>query len=286
MSEETQEEAIRPSPRKARVVNTLILLNIVMFAITYLASYQWDLDLYRILGLHHPDSEYFAWYQFITHIFMHGSFFHIFINMFVLWMFGTVLEKVWRGKRFVFFYFFTGLGAAVLHLAVATYNLSDLKTAVNQYIENPGYERFVSFKEEYIDAIPPAYANRADSLQNYWGENNNDQQFQQQSVQLVENYLSQRVNQPTVGASGAIFGLLLAFGVLFPNVMIYLYFLFPVKAKYFVMIIGAFELYRGIFGENVSIANFAHLGGMIFGFILLKIWGMNAKNVKSYLKHP
>lgn len=281
MSEEN--EQIRPSAhqKKAKSVNTIILINVIVFIVVYWLGNRYNLDLYSILALHHPTSPLFEWHQLITHMFMHGGYFHILINMFILWMFGTVLETIWGTKRFLFFYFFTGLGAAGLHLAVNSYSLTQLQNEAVQFIQSPTYEGFVEFKEKHIDPLPPRFANEADRLTNSWQTSRGNEVHIEQSVQLVQNYVETMVNRPTVGASGAIFGLLLAFGVLFPNVKIYLYFLLPIKAKYFVIGLGLIELYNGLFGQNVGIANFAHLGGMVFGYILLKIWGDKAKPIQK-----
>jgi membrane associated rhomboid family serine protease len=276
-------EQIRPSvhQKKARSVNTIILINVVLFILVLWLGRSYDINLYDVLALHHPTSPLFEWHQLITHIFMHGGYFHIFINMFILWMFGTVLETIWGTKRFLIYYFFTGLGAAALHLAVNTYTIDRLQEDAGQYMQSPTYERFVEFKETHIDPLPPRFANRADRLTNSWEGARGNLTYREQSVELIREYVEATINRPTVGASGAIFGLLLAFGVLFPNVHIYLYFLFPIKAKYFVIGLGLIELYSGLFGQNVGIANFAHLGGMVFGFILLKIWGQKAKPPKK-----
>jgi membrane associated rhomboid family serine protease len=277
MSEEN--EQIRPSAhqKKARSVNTIILINVVLFILALWLDRSRDFNLYNVLALHYPTSPLFEWHQLVTHMFMHGGYFHIFINMFILWMFGTVLETIWGTKRFLIFYFFTGLGAAALHLAVSSYSINRLQEDAIQYVQSPTFEGFVDFKEQHIDPLPPRFSNRADRLTNSWQVTPASPTYREQSVQLVQEYVEATINRPTVGASGAIFGLLLAFGVLFPNVRIYLYFLFPIKAKYFVIGLGLIELYSGLFGQNVGIANFAHLGGMVFGFILLKIWGDKAK---------
>jgi membrane associated rhomboid family serine protease len=276
-------EQIRPSvhQKKARSVNTIILINVILFILVLWLGRSYDINLYDVLALHHPTSPLFEWHQLITHIFMHGGYFHIFINMFILWMFGTVLETIWGTKRFLVYYFFTGLGAAALHLAVNTYTIDRLQEDAGQFMQSPTYERFVEFKETHIDPLPPRFSNRADRLANSWEGARGNLTYREQSVELIREYVEATINRPTVGASGAIFGLLLAFGVLFPNVHIYLYFLFPIKAKYFVIGLGLIELYSGLFGQNVGIANFAHLGGMVFGFILLKIWGQKAKPPKK-----
>lgn len=263
--------------RKAKSVNYLIVVNVIVFLLTYILDYSGQANLYNILGLHHPKSELFQPHQMVTHIFMHGGYFHIFINMFILWMFGSPLEMVWGTKRFLFFYFFTGFGAAALHLAVTGLSLDKIENQASAFAEAPSYDGFMDFKEEYIDALPPKYVNAADNFALEWSGDRNNPAHSQRAVMIVQSHLKASIDKPTVGASGAIYGLLIAFGMLFPNIYIFLYFLIPIKAKYFVILLGAIELYSGLFGQNVSIANFAHLGGMIFGWILLKIWGDKAK---------
>ena len=274
-----EQEEYRSIRRKNKVTNILILTNAILFVIVIFLQQQGARNLYDLLALYHPRSDKFQIFQLITHMFMHGGFLHIFINMFVLWMFGSVLEGVWGSKRFIIFYFFTGLGAAGLHLAATSYRLNQLQEEVQQYAESPDLEGFMNFKEEHINDLPtrPQFQlpQEFDSLQQEWSNGQNGAQLEERSVELVRNYYQFIEQRPTVGASGAIYGLLLAFGVLFPNVVILLFFFIPMKAKYFVILIGLLQLYSGIFGENASVANFAHLGGMLFGFILLKIWGMN-----------
>lgn len=196
------------------VVKNLIIINGLMYLATIVLGTK-DVDLIRYLALYNPHSKLFHPYQFVTHMFMHGGFGHIFFNMFGLWMFGANIERVWGPKRFLFYYMITGLGAAFVH-TVVNYN----SPVILPY-----------------DGI-------------YW-------------------------DVPTVGASGAIYGVLLAFGMLFPNVIIYFNFLFPIKAKYFVLIFGAIELFSGFKSAGDNVAHFAHLGGMIFGFILIQYWRRN-----------
>lgn len=270
-----EHEPVRPGrgQKKAKSVNYLIIANVIV----YLLTLYYGPVFYDILGLHHPKSSLFEPHQLISHIFMHGGYFHIFINMFILWMFGTALELIWGARRFLVYYFLTGLGAAALHLAVTTYSLERLEREARQFIESPSYEGFIDFKEEYIDGLPPRFENEADNLLFKWESAGEESGYSHEAVELIQKHVQTNIDKPTVGASGAIYGLLMAFGMLFPNVYIYLYFLFPIKAKYFVILLGIIELYSGLFGQNVSIANFAHLGGMLFGFILLKIWGDKAK---------
>lgn len=278
---------------RSKTVNIIIAINVAIFALEFFAPAIpfVSRELMASLALYHPRSENFQFYQFITHIFMHGGVWHIAINMFVLWMFGNVLEGVWGPKRFLIFYFVTGLGAAGLHMGTTTLRMDNLQTEVQEYAQDPGSEEFAEFKEEHItpllENMPPAMARRYqsyDSLLNAWQDNPNAAGAEDRSVELVRNYYHEMINTPTVGASGAIYGLLLAFGMLFPNMLILLFFFIPMKAKYFVIFIGLFELYVGVFGETTSIANFAHLGGMLFGFILLKIWGVKPGEVERLIR--
>jgi membrane associated rhomboid family serine protease len=161
-------------------------------------------------------------------MFMHGGFTHILFNMYTLFIFGSVLERVWGSQKFLFYYFVTGIGAALLHLGVMALQL-------NGYI----------------------------------ADLNAGNMFAQAGIQDI-------LTTPTVGASGAIYGLLLAYGMLFPNNIMQL--IFPpvaLKAKWFVIIFGALELLLGLSGRGGDIAHFAHLGGMIFGFFLILYWKKN-----------
>ena len=225
------------------VVKNLLIINGLFFLAT-MALGRYGIDLVELLGLFIPQSEYFRPHQLVSYIFMHGGMNHIFFNMFALWMFGNAIENYWGGKRFLIYYMVTGLGAGFIHLGVMEIQL------------------FSVLKELSFDQIEMVKNEGSAVLQA--GQNYSESALAQLNLLL---------NTPTVGASGSVFGLLLAFGMMFPNAQIYLYFLFPIKAKYFVIGYGLIELFSGISnraGDNV--AHFAHLGGMIFGFILIKFW--------------
>lgn len=233
------------------VVKNLLIINGLMFLLTLVFGRTGNggLVLNQTLGLYMFESANFRPYQLITHMFMHGSFGHIFMNMFALVMFGSSLEKVWGGKRFLIYYLVTGFGAAILHMGVNWIE-------ANQILNN--------FSASEADAIKQLVINSGYEVINE-GKNYSDQ---------VLAKLNLIYNIPVVGASGAVFGILLGFGMLFPNTeLIMLFFPVPIKAKYFVIMYGLIELFSGISnrpGDNV--AHFAHIGGMIFGFILIKIW--------------
>lgn len=181
------------------VVKNLLIINALMYlAYVVLAKIQ-VVDLSYWLGIWSLQTGMFRIWQPITYMFMHGSFDHLFFNMFSLWMFGATLENIWGPKRFLFFYLICGIGAGLLNMLVPGVHLS-------------------------------------------------------------------------VGASGAVYALLLAFGIMFPNEYIYLYFLVPIKTKWFIIAMVALELFEGIFRSSDGIAHFAHLGGMLIGFIILMIW--------------
>ncbi len=221
------------------VVKILLIINVAMFLLCMAFP-----NLQAYLAIYSFRSEFFKPFQLITHMFMHGDIWHLFFNMFALYMFGKVLEDVWGQKRFFLYYFVTGLGAALLHLGIMELEIQAL------------------IKEMPIGNVDEVLSEGAQVLQR--GKNYIDPQSRDLNLLL---------NIPTVGASGAVYGLLLAFGMLFPNVLLYVYFAIPIKAKYLVMIFTAIELYLGFVnrgGDNV--AHFAHLGGMLFGLFFILIW--------------
>jgi membrane associated rhomboid family serine protease len=269
-------KVLRPAIKNLLIINGLFFLATISFTYIYL------IDLYDILGLHLIGSEKFHLYQFITYMFMHGGFSHILFNMFALWMFGNVLENYWGSKRFLIYYFVTGIGAAIIYKLWLYYDLKPILDVIDAQLANPNVASFSEFLKSSSFKIV------SQDMQNNYNEfvlKYNTAQ-PEQVVNLIRDFFVQYridyMNAPVVvGASGAVFGLLLAFGMLFPNSLIYLYFFIPVKAKYFVIIYGAIELFSGISSPNSNVAHFAHLGGMLFGFILIKLWGK-----KSYFDNP
>ena len=265
------------------VVKNLLIIN----GLFYLASLVLEsrgIDLTDRLGLHYFAASDFQPYQLITYMFMHGSFMHLFFNMFALWMFGNTLENYWGPKRFLTYYLITGVGAAICHYTILYFQIQPTLEFVNNYLTNPSLNEFQTFIsspdlklttqtaiDHYNELIPTTY-NTALST-------NNANEALRISVEYMQLYKADFLNSPViVGASGSVFGILLAFGMLFPNTMLYIYFAIPIKAKWFVILYGAAELYSGISnspGDNV--AHFAHLGGMLFGFILIKFWQKNTK---------
>jgi membrane associated rhomboid family serine protease len=261
------------------IVKNLLIINVLVFLVQQLFEARGisfgenilhtPITFDDVFALHYWGSPKFRWWQLFTHMFMHGSISHIFFNMFALWMFGRILENVWGPQRFLIFYFVCGIGAALCHLGVLTYEFQPFHHAFAQYQQNPNIGDFVRIANAY----PVDYPN-ANLFLNQWQM----QPGPLDSATSIE-ILKTHMNEATVGASGAIFGLLFAFGYLFPNTLLYLYFAIPVKAKYFVAGYAILELFSGIrnsAGDNI--AHFAHLGGMLFAFILLRIWKDKNRN--------
>ncbi|MEI6049452.1 MAG: rhomboid family intramembrane serine protease [Bacteroidota bacterium] len=233
------------------VVKNIILLNVLMLLADYAAKSVFGTDLTMVLGLYFPKSDQFMPVQIVTHIFMHGGFWHIFFNMYALYIFGGVLENVWGPKRFFIYYMVCGLGAALIHESVIAFQYNHLAQSLSvenlQLVLNEGT---AYFREGKV--------------------------FTDQTMQSLQILL----NTPTVGASGAIFGVLLAFGVLFPNTQLMLLLPpIPIRAKYFVMIYGAIELYLAVTQPGSNIAHAAHLGGMLFGYLLIRYWQKTTKTL-------
>ncbi len=234
------------------------------------------IDLTEKLALYFPGSPHFRPYQLVTHIFMHANFMHLFLNMFALYMFGKVLEMVWGPKRFLIYFLVTGLGAATLHLFVNYLELSHVAKTVDAFVNTPSPELLSSFVKANLGGrnIPELH-----DFINKWSETPGNPALTQQGVDIVQQIFEQRINIPTVGASGAVYGILLAFGVLFPNTELMLLFPpVPIKAKYFVIGYGLIELYQGFTQSNSDVAHFAHLGGMLFGYLLIRYWNISSKN--------
>ncbi len=267
------------------VVKNLLIINGLFFLATLASETQFGIDLADLLGLHFPLSSDFRPYQIITYMFMHGSFMHLFFNMFALWMFGNTLENYWGPKRFLTYYLITGIGAALCHYTVVYFEMKPALEIINNYLANPSLQDFQAFissdhlkmssqvaVNHYNELIPKAFSHALAS--------NNMNEALQISIDYMQIYKADLLNAPVVvGASGSVFGILLAFGMLFPNTMLYIYFAIPIKAKWFVILYGAAELYSGIAnsaGDNV--AHFAHLGGMLFGFMLIKLWQKKSNN--------
>ena len=273
---------LRPSSfdRFPMVVKNILIINGLMYLATMVLQNTFNIDLSNYLGLFFFTSEYFKPHQIISHMFMHGSLMHIFSNMFALWMFGSILENAWGPKRFLIFYLICGLGGAITHMAFTAYQIHLVQGEINLFFESVTIDNFKMLLEGHRSLLYDSdYINQANTLLNTWSQNPSDSTMILQAKILAQKLTSMEANIPVVGASGAVFGVLLAFGMLFPNTYLYLMFPpIPIKAKYFVIFYGAFELYAGVSGTQEGVAHFAHLGGMLFGFIMIKYWNKTRKD--------
>lgn len=225
------------------VVKNLLIINGLFFAATFVFQSS-GIDLTMLLGAFYFDSPYFKVWQLVTYMFMHANIGHIFFNMFALFMFGGMLETRWGAKRFINFYLITGLGAVALQMAVQAYEVHQITGSFTNHIQNFDFNSIPLVQRQTLLGI-------------YGG--------------------------PMVGASGAIFGILVGFGMLYPNMELMMLFLpIPIKAKYFVTGYIIIELFSGVAKvPGDSVAHFAHLGGALLGFILVKLWE-NKNNDRFY----
>ena len=209
------------------MTKNLLVVNVLAFIATFVFERS-GVDLTRLLGLHFFLASEFHIYQFITYMFLHGGFTHILFNMYALWMFGSVIERVWGSKKFLFYYICCGVGAGFTQELVQyiTYSMEDI--AAYQYVNAGGVQM------------------TTDAYINLW---------------------------TTIGASGAVYGILLAFGMIFPNERLFIIpFPFPIKAKWLIVGYIAIELFSAMSGPGDGVAHMAHLGGMLFGFLLIRYW--------------
>jgi membrane associated rhomboid family serine protease len=252
------------------VVKNLIIINAALLLLTMLLE-RTGVDLVRYLGLFYPASQYFMPHQLVTHMFMHGGLMHILFNMYALWIFGSALEQVWGGKRFLVYYFVTGLGAAALHTFVSWMEISHVQSAAKALMNTLTPDAFEEFVVKYFSKNVDAGA--LDAFVSRWSASPGSPAMAAQAEETVNGFIRGMMNIPTVGASGAVFGVLLAFGMLFPNTQLMLLFPpVPIKAKFFVIAYGVLELALGVSNQGSNIAHFAHVGGMLFGFLLIKYW--------------
>ena len=249
-------------------VKQLLIINVLFFIGTQFVG---EDIAFKVLALHSPLNSDFKFWQLITHMFMHGGFMHIFFNMFALISFGSLLEQMWGAKKFLFFYFSCGLGAAALHMGVNYWEIHGLlENAASLGLSDSAIHTLLNTDFTNIDL----FNQEATRLIQSEGKMNLADELNVQSI-----YDAAVINQiPAVGASGAIYGLLVAFAFMFPNAELMMMFIpIPIKAKYFVPAIVALDMYLGVtgkslFGSGGGVAHFAHIGGALIGFIMMYYW--------------
>jgi len=264
------------------IVKNIIIINVIV-VLAQFALGKYGINLGDYLGLHYWQSPRFHWWQLITHMFVHGdpydvqeTIMHIFFNMFALWMFGRILENMWGPKRFLIFYLVCGVGAALCHLSVLTFQFHGFYNDFMAYQLHPSITQFAQFVKHHNNISDIL---QVSTLQSFWASHPDCSDCGDVSKKLIFDVYNGMINENTVGASGAVFGVLFAFGYLFPNTLLYVYFAIPVKAKWVVAVYALIELFAGVRNSSTdNIAHFAHLGGMLFAFILLRIWKRTNRN--------
>lgn len=227
---------------------SLIAVNAIFYVVTYLIPGMEE-KMVDLFALFFPRNDKFVWWQLVTNMFMHGGFTHILFNMYALWAFGSPLEIMWGKRRFLLFYFLSGIGAGVIYTIVNYYQFNNLYNDVIALgVSASDIDKFLELANMNSSVVPEPF--KTSLLHLYW--------------------------IPAVGASGAIYGVLVAFGMLFPNAKLALIFLpVPIPAKYFIPVLIGLDLFSGITGFSIfggGIAHFAHIGGAIIGFLLMWYW--------------
>lgn len=259
------------------IIKNLLIINVLFFLAQQAFEAKGSISLEDLFGLHHVRSPLFQPWQIITHMFLHGSLGHLFANMFALWMFGSVLENMWGPKRFITFYFLCGLGAALIQLASLWYQFHDVLSLFLTIKNQPTPDTVSLFFHQYglVDSEKGA------SLLNAYLSEPSNVQISNQVVAYISDITYTAISNPTIGASGAVFGILAAFVYLFPNTHIYLYFLVPIKAKWIGLGYFGYEIFSAIQNSpGNNIAHWAHVGGGIVGFLLVITW--NKTNRKQF----
>lgn len=235
-------------------IKHLLIINVLFYAATYAMPNMQD-RMFELFALFYPESNAFKPWQFLTHMFMHGGLMHIVFNMYALWAFGSPLEKMWGRNKFLFFYFSAGFGAAIIYTGVNYYQFSNtFNDLLALGLQNADIQNILStgtYNSEILNSISES------KLANFY----------------------QIYRTPAVGASGAIYGVLVAFGMSFPNSKLALiFFPVPVAAKYFIPVLIGLDLFSGVTGFSIfgqGIAHFAHIGGALIGFIIMMYWKNN-----------
>ena len=249
------------------VVKNILIINVILYLATLmlptiLKRYGIDIRLEDVLGMHYFGSSKFNLLQIVSYMFMHGSVTHILFNMFAVYMFGPIFEQVWGSKKFLFYYLFTGIGAGLIQQLFWYVELGGVFNAMNVAISSGSSQGLVPFTE---------------TLSRYFRFSGSLDQMQAVEVLHMKKDLADALL--TIGASGAVFGILLAFGWLFPEQKLFLiFFPVPIKARWFVAGYAVAELFLGVANfAGDSVAHFAHLGGMLFGILLILYWKKKGK---------
>tara|TARA_Y100000590_G_scaffold250300_1_gene281178 strand:- start:53 stop:832 length:780 start_codon:yes stop_codon:yes gene_type:complete len=241
----------------------ILIINVIIFFLT--SNY-----VIEEFGLRYLLSENFRPYQILTYMWIHAGFGHLFSNMFAVLVFAPILERVWGSRKFFIFYLITGVGAGILYSGVNFFENYSLENKVRTYQQNPSPDSF----RKFILNNSKEYYNQLYDFINEFSENPNSDIYINESIVITETILKNNNDIPMIGASGAVFGILLAFAMLFPNMQLMLLIPpIPIKAKYLVLVYGLYEIwseFNRMPGDNV--AHLAHLSGMLIAYIILRYW--------------
>lgn len=257
------------------VIKNLLIINVLVFLAQTTMKSGGLINMENVFGLHHLKSPLFQPWQIVTHLFLHGNFMHLLGNMFGLWMFGSVLEGLWGPRRFLTFYFVCGIGAGLLQLL---FLLHDYQPLLNQFTElqmHPSSQGIMDFYNRF------GIGSHTKEVFEKYGSDLGNQVNLHAIMSDVKEVKDSILNNATIGASGAVFGILAAFVYLFPNTYLYFYFLVPIKAKWAGLAYFGYEIYSGVMNNpQDNIAHWAHIGGGLVGFLLVLTW--NKKNKRNF----
>jgi len=230
-------------------IKHLIIINVIVFVAPQLMQ---NFDLTGAFALYFPQNENFGFWQYVTHMFLHGGFYHILFNMYALWAFGTPLEQIWGRNKFLFFYFSAGIGAGLIYSLVNYYQFNSIfNDLINMGVSQIEIQEILKLGKYDTQAITLPQ----ETMEDFYG----------------------LYHTPAVGASGAVYGVLVAFGMYFKDAKLaLLFFPVPISAKYFIPLMIAGDLFFGITKYSIgNVAHFAHVGGALIGFLIAFYWRNN-----------
>jgi len=241
--------------KSVSAISVLIVACIIFFVISFFVP-DMQVFMFETFALYFPPQQNFRIWQFVSNIFMHGGFTHIFFNMYALWAFGSPLEQMWGKKKFLFFFFLAGIGAAVIYTLVNYLQFNNLyNELISSGADENGINAFLQTGKYNVSGLGGVSEDKLRGLYRLF-------------------------NTPVVGASGAIYGVLVAFGILFPNAKLFLIFLpVPIAAKYFIPVLIGLDLFSGVTGFSIfggNVAHFGHVGGAVIGLLLMLYWRSRA----------